>query len=115
MTEFTLTGLRVLLEVAERGSFSASARRLGYTQSAVSRQIALAETAAGRPLFVRQARGVQLTDAGRLVARHADAMLRELEAARQGLEDLGARPPGRLRVGAFSTGMAALVPRAIAA
>jgi DNA-binding transcriptional LysR family regulator len=114
MSEFTLTGMRAVREVARRGSFSAAADRLGYTQSAVSRQVALTEAAAGRPLFERHARGVRLTDAGRLVVRHAEAMLAEAEAAQQGLADLGARAPGRLRVGAFSTAMAALVPRAIA-
>jgi len=113
MAEFNVSGLRVVLEVAERGSFSAAAGRLGYTQSAVSRQIALAESAAGRPLFERHARGVNVTEAGRLLAARAATVLGELEAARQELDGLAVRPAGRLRVGAFSTAMAALVPRAI--
>lgn len=92
-----------------------TAERLGYTQSAVSRQIALMEQVAGRALFERQARGVVPTQAGLIVVRHAEAVLGELHATRQDLEDLGVRPPGRIRVGAFSTAMAALVPRAIAA
>lgn len=115
MSEFTVVGLRVVREAARHGSFSMAAERLGYTQSAVSRQIALMEQAAGQALFERQARGVQPTEAGRVVVRRAEAVLGELHAARQDLQDLGARPPGRLRVGAFSTAMAALVPRAIAA
>lgn len=115
MSEFTLIGLRVVREVVERGSFSAAASRLGYTQSAVSRQIALAEAVAGRPLFERHARGVQPTDTGRLLARHADAVLAELAAARRGIDDLGAQPHGLLRVGSFSTAMAVLVPRTLAA
>ncbi|MQY03976.1 LysR family transcriptional regulator [Actinomadura macrotermitis] len=115
MSEFTVAGLRVVREAARLGSFSLAAERLGYTQSAVSRQIALMERAAGRALFERQARGVCPTDAGRVVVRHAEAVLGELRSARQNLEDLAARPPGRLRAGAFSTAMAALVPRAIAA
>ncbi|MEU5881369.1 LysR family transcriptional regulator [Spirillospora sp. NPDC047279] len=114
MGEFTIVGLRVLREAARRGSFSMAAERLGYTQSAVSRQIALMEQAAGRPLFERRARGVQPTEAGRVVLRHAETVLGELDIARQSLDDL-TRTPGRLRVGAFSTAMAALVPRAIAA
>ncbi|WP_258348764.1 helix-turn-helix domain-containing protein [Saccharopolyspora gregorii] len=56
MSELTLTGLRVLVEVARRGSFTATAEALGYTQSAISRQIGAAEDAAGGPLFERQAR-----------------------------------------------------------
>ncbi|MEV0297208.1 LysR family transcriptional regulator [Nocardia sp. NPDC050710] len=115
MTEFTVTGLRVVRAAAACGSFSTAAEHLGYTQSAVSRQIALMEQASGRPLFERHARGVQLTDAGRVLIRHADAVLGELEAARHNLRDLTAHAPARLRVGAFSTAMAALVPAAIAA
>ncbi|WAL65331.1 LysR substrate-binding domain-containing protein [Amycolatopsis cynarae] len=115
MSEFTVAGLRVVREAARHGSFSTAGERLGYTQSAVSRQIALMEQAAGRPLFERQARGVRLTEAGRVVLRHAEAVLGELDSVRQELEDLTVRPPVRLRVGAFSTAMAALVPRAIAA
>lgn len=115
MGEFTIIGLRVVRAAARTGSFSTAAENLGYTQSAVSRQIALMERAAGRALFERQARGVRATEAGRIVLRHADAVLGGLGAARQELDDLAARPPATLRVGAFSTAMAALVPRAIAA
>ncbi|MFJ1768318.1 LysR family transcriptional regulator [Amycolatopsis sp. NPDC088138] len=115
MSEFTVAGLRVVREAARHGSFSVAADRLGYTQSAISRQIALMEQAAGRPLFDRLARGVRPTEAGLVVVQHAEAVLGELQATRQALQDLGDRPPSRLRVGAFSTAMAALVPRAIAA
>jgi DNA-binding transcriptional LysR family regulator len=115
MSEFTVVGLRVVREAARHGSFSVAAERLGYTQSAVSRQIALMERAAGKALFERQARGVYPTEAGRVVIRHAEAVLGTLHAARQDLHDLGVPAPGRLRVGAFATAAAALVPRAIAA
>ncbi|MEO3875735.1 LysR family transcriptional regulator [Nonomuraea sp. B12E4] len=115
MGDFTVLGLRVVREAARQGSFSIAAERLGYTQSAVSRQIALMEQAAGRALFERHARGVRPTEAGQVVLRHADAVLGAIDAARQDLRDLSGRPPGRLRVGAFSTAMAALVPRALAA
>ncbi|MFD8244865.1 LysR family transcriptional regulator [Nocardia sp. NPDC059691] len=115
MDEFTVSGLRVVREAAACGSFSTAAENLGYTQSAVSRQIALMERAAGRALFERHARGVQPTEAGRIVLRHADVVLGELEQARHDIRHLTARPAGRLRVGAFSTAMAALVPGAISA
>jgi DNA-binding transcriptional LysR family regulator len=115
MAEFSVSGLRIVQEVARRGSFSGAAERLGYTQSAVSRQVLLMEQAAGRALFERHARGVRLTDAGDLVVRRAARVLGELEAARQDLDDLGVQEPGRLRVGAFSTALGALVPRAMAA
>jgi DNA-binding transcriptional LysR family regulator len=115
MSEFTVLGLRLVREAARHGSFSTAAERLGYTQSAVSRQIALMEQAAGQVLFERQARGVRPTEAGLVVVRHAEAVLATLDTAQQDLRDLGAPASRRLRVGAFSTAMAALVPRAIAA
>ncbi|MBF6135380.1 LysR family transcriptional regulator [Nocardia otitidiscaviarum] len=114
MGEFTVVGLRVLREVVRGGSFSAAADRLGYTQSAVSRQIQLMERAAGQALFERRARGVRPTEAGRLVARHAEIVLGDLDTARQELLELEARPRGRLRVGGFASAMAAVVPRAMA-
>ncbi|QWF83618.1 LysR family transcriptional regulator [Amycolatopsis sp. CA-230715] len=115
MAEFTVLGLRVVRAAAAHGSFSVAAERLGYTQSAVSRQIALMEQVAGCPLFERGARGVRPTEAGLLVVRHAEAVLTELHTARKGLAELGSARAPRLRVGAFSTAMAALVPDAIAA
>ena len=65
MAELTLVGMRVVRAVADRGSFTAAAVELGYTQSAVSRQVAAMEAAAGAPLFSRAPRGVALTEAGR--------------------------------------------------
>lgn len=115
MGEFSLVGLRVVREVARRGSLTAAAERLGYTQSAISRQVALMEQAAGRALFERHARGARPTEAGDVLVRRADAVLAEIEATRQELEDVASRPSGRVRVGAFSTALGALVPRAIAA
>jgi DNA-binding transcriptional LysR family regulator len=115
MAEFTVLGLRVVRAVARHGSFSTAGEWLGYTQSAISRQVALMEQVAGCPLFERHARGAVPTEAGRVVVRHAEVVLGELHAARQSLSDLDGPRGGRLRVGAFSTAMAALVPEAIAA
>jgi DNA-binding transcriptional LysR family regulator len=114
MAELSLTGLRVLREVAARGSFTGAAESLGYTQSAVSRQVAVLEAAAGAALFERGARGVSLTDAGSALLRRAGAVLDEVDAARRELEGFSARATGRLRVGAFPTAVAALLPRALA-
>jgi DNA-binding transcriptional LysR family regulator len=113
MSEFTVPGLRVVREAARTGSFSEAAERLGYTQSAISRQVSLMEQVAGRRLFERHARGVRPTEAGRIVARHATAVLESLESARSELRDLGLHTAARVRLGAFSTATAALVPRAI--
>lgn len=114
MTDLTLTGLRVVLEVARTGSFSATAERLGYTQSAVSRQVAVAEKAAGMPLFERHARGTRPTPAGEALARRAGKVLDEITAATQELAGMRDRLAGRLVVSGFPTATAALLPRAIA-
>jgi DNA-binding transcriptional LysR family regulator len=112
--DFAPTGLRVLREVAQTGSFSAAAASLGYTQSAVSRQVAALESAAGRRLFERGRQGVALTPAGARLLTSAVRVLDELESARRELA--GEQTDGRpVRLGAFPTAVAGLVPRALAA
>jgi len=115
MSELSLTGLRVVQEVAARGSFTAAAAALDYTQSAVSRQVATVEAAAGAPLFARGPRGVEPTPAGRVLLRHATEILERVDAAALELAGLRDRLEGRLAAGAFPTALAALVPRALAA
>jgi DNA-binding transcriptional LysR family regulator len=100
--------LRMLSEIAGRGSFRAAAIALDYSPSAISQQIALLEREAGVRLVQRGPRGAELTDAGRLLVRHADVALRELAKARRGLDDLS----GNLRVAAFPTATATIVARA---
>jgi DNA-binding transcriptional LysR family regulator len=106
--------LRVLREVAERGSFSAAADSLAYTQSAVSQQIAALERESGAKLVDRSARGVRLTDAGRALVEHSDAILARLAAAEQELEDIAGLRGGRVRLATFPSAGATLVPPAIA-
>ena len=115
MPEFSITGLRVVLEVRRTGSFSIAADRLGYTQSAISRQIAASENAAGTPLFVRHARGVRPTAAGEALARHAATILDGVTAAEQELAGLRDQVAGRLSAACFPAAAATLMPRAIAA
>jgi DNA-binding transcriptional LysR family regulator len=114
MSELTLVGLRVVQEVAARGSFTAAAEALGYTQSAVSRQVAAMEQAAGAPLFERLARGVRPTGAGTVLLRHAGVLLEGVDAATLEIGGLRDRLEGRLAVGAYPSALAALVPRALA-
>ena len=105
-------GLRVLREVAERGSFTAAAAALGYTQSAVSRQVAALESAARAQLFERRPDGVRMTDAGRVLLRHTSVALDALDAATR--EIAGASSEGgAVRLGAHSTAHAAVVPHAL--
>jgi DNA-binding transcriptional LysR family regulator len=107
--------LEVFRVVARHGSITSAARALGYTQSAVSRQIAALEAELGAPLLDRLPRGVALTEEGRCLLPHAEAVLDRLEDARRDLGALHRMGAGRLRVGAFPTAVAALVPRAMAA
>jgi DNA-binding transcriptional LysR family regulator len=81
----------------------------------VSRQILALEQATGAHLFDRLARGVRLSEEGRRLLSHAEAILERLRAAQQDLEALRDLDAGRLRVGAFDSADAALVPRALAA
>src|ERR671917_1340053 len=93
--------LRVLREVAAKGSFSAAADALNYTQSAVSQQIAALEREAGTRLVERSARGVRLTEAGRALVRHADVILARLADAEAELEAIAGLRGGRLRLRSF--------------
>jgi DNA-binding transcriptional LysR family regulator len=104
-----LTRLRMLSEVAARGSFRAAASALDYTPSAVSQQIALLEREAGVRLVARGPRGARLTDAGLLLVRHADVALDELAKARHALDALAGNGTTRLRVAAFPTATATIV------
>jgi DNA-binding transcriptional LysR family regulator len=106
--------LEVFREVARQGSFTAAAESLRYTQSAVSRQIAALESDTGSALFDRVPRGVLLTDEGRCLLEHAEAVLGRLDTARRDLTALRDVDAGRLRIGAFATAEAELVPRAMA-
>lgn len=113
--DFPASWLRVFTEVARLGSFTAAGRALGYTQSAVSRQISALEGEAGVPLFDRLARGVRLTEAGGTLLPHAEAVLGRLAAARRDLAALRDLTAGRVRVGGFATAQVSLVPRAVIA
>jgi DNA-binding transcriptional LysR family regulator len=106
--------LRVLREVAYRGSFSAAAEALSYTQSAVSQQIATLEAETGMTLLERHPRGVSLTAAGQTLVAHAEDILARLDAAEQALAAIAGLRGGRLRMGSFPTAGAALMPLAIA-
>lgn len=109
MADLNPSGLRVLLAVAERGSFTAAAATLGYTQSAVSRQVAGLEHSTGQLLFERHRGGVRLTPAGSRLLPRARHIVDELAAA---LADAQASPVGRVRFGTFPIAAASVAPDA---
>ncbi|MFI6564436.1 LysR family transcriptional regulator [Streptomyces sp. NPDC050534] len=113
-TDVSLTALRVLRAVAEQGTFTAAAASLGYTQSAVSRQIAAIERAAGAQLLERRRDGVRLTAAGRVVMRRAAVVLDEIDATARELSGLPGQS-GTVRLGWFPSAGAVLVPAALSA
>jgi DNA-binding transcriptional LysR family regulator len=98
--------------VAHERSFSGAARALSLTQPAVSQQVAALERELGTRLLDREPGGLRLTPPGEVLLAHADAVAERLELARTQLAELAADT--RLRVGAFPSALAALVPTAIA-
>ncbi len=106
--------LKVLKEVAYRGSFSSAADALSYTQSAISQQIAALEAETGMTLLERHPRGVSLTAAGQTLVGHAEGILARLDAAEAALSAIAGLRGGRLRMASFPTAGATLMPVAIA-
>jgi molybdate transport repressor ModE-like protein len=101
-----------LQAVASTGSFGRAAERLGYTQSAISQQIATLERIVGEKLVERPGgpRAVSLTEAGQLLLRHADSIVARLQAAQADLQALRAGEAGTLRVGTFQSAGARVLP-----
>ena len=105
--------LIVLREVARQGSFSRAADALAYTQPAVSRQIALLERETRATLVTRGPGGARLTDAGELLAAHAEALVGRLQDAEVELNELLAMETGRLRMSTLTSAAATIMPLAI--
>jgi DNA-binding transcriptional LysR family regulator len=106
--------LKVLSEVVNRGSFSAAAEALSYTQSAVSQAIARLEAETGTTLVIRDRRGIRPTAAGTTLAEHADVILAQVEAAEADLAAVLGVRGGRLRAASFPSAGSTLMPLAVA-
>src|SRR6266487_3347155 len=107
-----LRHLLALEAVAREGSFGRAAKSLGYTQSAISQQIAMLERIVGQRLIDRPGgpRPVSLTEAGELLLRHADAIAARLQAAQADLAALDAGDAGPLRIGTYQSVGAKILP-----
>ena len=107
--------LKVLREVALRGSFSAAAEALSYSQPAVSQQIARLEAQAGVKLLERGHKGIELTPAGEALVRHTERILAQLAEAQAELTEIATSARGRLRIASFATAAGTIVPLAVSA
>jgi DNA-binding transcriptional LysR family regulator len=107
-----LRHLAALEAVGRTRSFVAAARELGYTQSAISQQIAALERAVGQRLVDRPGgpRPVALTEAGTLLLRHADSIVAQLDAAEADMAALAEGAAGPLRIGIFQSVGARILP-----
>jgi DNA-binding transcriptional LysR family regulator len=104
----------VFAQVARSGSLAGAAQSLGWTQQAVAQHVKRLERDAGCALVIRNSRGVTLTEAGRSLAGHAEALTARLHAARADLAALSDLRAGRVRVAAFPSACATFVPASIA-
>ncbi|MGH3435241.1 MAG: LysR substrate-binding domain-containing protein [Sciscionella sp.] len=107
--------LRLLRELAARGTIAATAQACSLTASAVSQQLSLLQREIGTPLLIKDGRRLLLTEAARVLVSHTERVLAELEAARAGVAALSASVGGVVRLAAFPTAASSLVPSAIAA
>ena len=109
-----VTRLRVLVAVARHGSVTAAARSLNYAQPSVSHHLARLEAETGTQLTERSGRSIRLTDAGRLLAGRAEEILARLEAAENELAAQVEQRAQRVRLAAFRSALATIVPEAAA-
>ena len=107
--ELDVRRLRVLREVALRGTITAAAESLGFTPSAVSQQLSALERESRTALLERAGRGVRLTEAGQVLVKRTEAVLTALEEAQAALEESREAIAGELRVAASGSVARALV------
>src|SRR6266542_2218493 len=107
-----LRHLLALRAVARSGSFSRAAEELGYTQSAISQQIATLEKVVGLPLFERRGgrRQVTLSESGELLLRHAGPIIDRFQSAKADLAAFSEGAKGTLRIGAYESVSARILP-----
>ncbi len=110
--ELSTRHLLALRAVAEEGTFGKAATRLGFTQSAVSQQVAALEQMVGQPLFDRPSgpRRPELTAAGEMMLQHANALIEAVELAEHDLDRFGRGVSGKLAVGTFQSISARVLP-----
>lgn len=109
--DFDVHALRVIKAISDEGSITAAAASLGYSQPALSQQMKRLERRLGVPVIERVGRRVRLTEAGRVLARHAPAVTTALDAAAGELAELRGLRAGRVRLVGFPSASSTVVPR----
>lgn len=105
--------LRVIRAIDTQGSFTAAAASLGFTQPAISQMVRRLEHRLGTIIVERRGRTVHLTEAGQVLARHAATVLNALDTAEEEVAAIAGLRAGRVRLMAFPSASATLVPRAL--
>jgi len=100
--------------IADEGSFTGAANALGFSQPAISQMVRRLEQRTGTVLVERYGRQVRLTEAGQVLARHAVGVLAALDAAEEEITAIAGLRAGRVRLQAFPSSSATLVPKALA-
>lgn len=113
--DFDVQALRVVKAIADEGSITGAAAALGYSQPAVSQQLKRLEQRLGVALVERVGRTVRLTEAGRILARHAPVVTTALDAAAGELAELRGLRAGRVRLVGFPSASPTVIPRLLAA
>lgn len=106
--------LRLIAAIDRHGTLSGAARELGLSQPAITQQMQRLERDLGTPLVTKQSRGVTLTSAGRVLLRHAGQVLPALQRAESEIAAIAGLRGGEIRISAFASGAAALLPKALA-
>lgn len=112
--EFDVRTLRVVKAIADTGSITAAAESLGFSQPAISQHVKRLESRLGVSLLERVGRRVRLTEAGRVLARHAPTVTSALDAAAEELAELRGLRRGRVRLVGFPSASPTIVPRLLA-
>jgi DNA-binding transcriptional LysR family regulator len=113
MLQMTLHQLRIFLTVAQSTTLTRASKQLGLAQPSLSKQLAGLEDSVGTRLFDRGHNRMVLTDAGRVLLRHAQSVLRQIDEAEAGLREFAAGKRAIIRVAGLNSVIKALLPDAL--
>lgn len=113
--DLDLQSLRIVRAIADTGSITGAAESLGYSQPAISQHVRRLEQRLGVAVVERVGRGVRLTEAGRVLAKHAPTVALAVDAAAEEIAQLRGLRTGVVRLVAFPSASPVIVPRLIAA